>query len=223
MDRTKRTISATVIALVLVVVLIFGLVIGRQVFESGGSQVVPAPELSELNTFVYDQGRVLADFRLVSEAGQPVTREDLKGRWTFAFVGYTFCPDVCPATLSLLRRADNLIPAELPQPDYLLISADPERDTPERLTEYLTFFGDDFHGVTGDIDMLRELAKSLNAVFIHREDNGTKLVDHSAHLALINPQGEMTAILQPPHTPQGLADAYRKIYEWTRQNHPRAG
>lgn len=215
------TIRSTVIILLLVVVLIFGLVVGRQVFQSGTTaKATPAPELNELNTFVYDEGRTLAEFQLVDETGQPRTREDLKGRWTFAFIGYTFCPDVCPATLSTLRRADALLPAELPQPDYLLVSADPQRDTPERLAEYLQFFGEDFHGLTGDIEGLRELAKSLNAVFVHREDKGTVFVDHSAHLALINPQGQMTAVIQPPHTPEALAEAYQRIYLWARANLP---
>ncbi len=218
------TIRSTVFILLLVVVLIFGLVIGRQVFPPGDTgTAVPAPELSELNTFVYDQGRVLAEFQLLDEAGQPRTRDDLSGRWTFAFIGYTFCPDVCPATLSILRRADALLPPELPQPDYLLISADPERDTPQRLAEYLHFFGEDFHGLTGDVEMLRQLAKSLNAVFVQRDVNGTRLVDHSAHLALINPEGEMTAVIQPPHTPEGLAEAFQRIYRWTRANRPGAG
>ncbi|MDV2079582.1 SCO family protein [Marinobacter xestospongiae] len=220
MDRTVRN---TVIILVMVVVLVFGLVVGRQVFQAETANTAPAPELSELNTFVYEQGRTLPSFQLLNEAGETVSQEALKGRWTFAFVGYTFCPDVCPATLSTLRQADGLMPDTLPQPDYLLISADPERDTPARLTEYLNFFGDDFHGLTGDLSVLRDLAKSLNAVFVHREDKGVQLVDHSAHIALINPEGEMTAVIQPPHTPKDLAEAYQKIYEWTRRNHPRAG
>lgn len=220
MDRSVRT---TVVILSLVVVLVFGLVVGRQVFLSGNQEPVPVPELSEFNAFVYEQARPVASYQLVDELGQPASQDDLKGHWTFAFVGYTFCPDVCPATLSNLRRADSLLAADLPRPNYLLISADPERDTPERLREYLTFFGDGFHGLTGDIDTLRALAKSLNAVFIHREDNGLQLVDHSAHLALINPDGELTAVIQPPHDPQALAEAYRRIYLWTRQNRSNAG
>lgn len=223
MDRSARNVRKTVIVLVLVVGLVFGLVVGRQLLLSDRQEPLPAPELSEFNTFVYEHGRPVADFQLVDEQGQAATQEDLKGHWTFAFVGYTFCPDVCPATLSNLRQADNLMPAELPQPNYLLISADPERDSPARLKEYLAFFGDGFHGLTGDMDTLRELAKSLNAVFIHREENGMQLVDHSAHLALINPDGELTAVIQPPHNPQALVEAYRRIYQWTLQNRSSAG
>lgn len=218
----NRSIRRTLIILLLIVVLIFGLVVGRQVFLVGDTEPEPAPELSNLNTYVYDQGRPLAEFELVNEQGETVTEKSLEGRWTFAFVGYTNCPDICPAAMANMRRADNLMPEDLPQPQYLLISADPEHDTPQKLRDYLGFFGDDFHGLTGDLDTLRELAKSLNAVFVHRDVNGELLVDHSGHLALINPDGDMAAVIQPPHQPEELVEAYQRIYEWAKANHPRS-
>ncbi|EON92094.1 electron transport protein SCO1/SenC [Marinobacter lipolyticus SM19] len=218
----NRSIRLTLIILLLVVILIFGLVVGRQMYLAGDRAPAPAPELAELNTYVYDQGRPLPEFVLLDENGDTVTRDDLKGHWTFAFVGYTSCPDVCPAAMANFRRTDNLIPDDLPQPDYLLVSADPERDTPEQLKRYLGFFGTNFHGLTGDLETLRAIAKSLNAVFVHREVDGELLVDHSGHFALLNPDGEMIAVFQPPHNPEDLAEAFERIYEWARANHARA-
>lgn len=220
MDRSVRR---TLVLLLLVVATIFSLVVFQQM-RAVDQEPEPAPDLSDINTYVYEEPRELADFTLTGEDGEPVSREDLRGRWTFVFVGYTHCPDICPATMSTLRQTNNRIPAELPQPGYLLVSADPQRDTPEQLRDYLGFFGEDFHGVTGDIDVLRELAKSVGAVFVHQDDGeGNALVEHSGHLALINPQGRMTAVIQPPHDPDKLVRAYRDIYEWTRRNHPRSG
>ncbi len=219
----SSTIRRTVVVLVLAVALIFGFVVSRQVMQSAGIEPLPAPDLSKMNTFVYEQGRPVASFELISETGEPVTEADLKGRWTFAFIGYTNCPDICPATMAMLRQADKLMPADLPQPDYLLISADPQHDSPEKLQQYLNFFGPDFHGVTGELDTLRNLAKSLNAVFVQRETEGVTYVDHSGHLALINPAGQMAAVLQPPHTAETVADAFEKIYQWAKVQHPRAG
>ncbi|MFL1456847.1 SCO family protein [Marinobacter sp. GN3S48] len=218
----NRSIRLTLIALLLIVVLIFGLVVARQVFLGGEQEPAPAPELAELNTYVYDQGRPLPEFELLDENGDTVTRDSLKGRWTFAFVGYTNCPDICPAAMANLRRTDSLLADDLPQPEYLLISADPEHDTPEQLKNYVGFFGDNFHGLTGDLDTLRALAKSLNAVFVHRDVDGELLVDHSGHFALLNPEGEMIAVIQPPHDPEDLAEAFERIYEWAKANHPRA-
>ncbi|MFW5825806.1 MAG: SCO family protein [Marinobacter sp.] len=218
-----RRIRRTLVLLLLVVAAIFSLVIVQQM-RAADQEPEPAPDLSDINTYVYDEPRPLADFTLTGEQGNDVSREDLQGRWTFVFVGYTHCPDICPATMSTLRQTDKRLPPELPQPDYLLVSADPERDTPEQLRKYLNFFGENFHGLTGDIDVTRELAKSVGATFVHREDaDGETLVDHSGHLTLINPEGDIVAVIQPPHDPDGLVKAYREIYEWARRNQSRSG
>lgn len=216
------SIRLTLILLLVAVVTVFGLVIGRQVLLVNNQEPEPAPDLGELNAYVYEEPKALSDFELLDEQGEPFTPADLKGRWTFAFVGFTNCPDICPAAMASLRRADSLLPAELPQPDYLLISADPEHDTPEKLRDYVGFYGEHFHGVTGELETLRTLARSLSAVFVHREVDGELLVEHSGHFALLNPDGDMAAILQPPHDPETIAEAFRKIYEWARANHPRA-
>jgi protein SCO1/2 len=218
----NRSLRLTLAVLLLAVFLIFVLVIARQTFLAGPQEPTPAPELSAINTYVYDKPRPLTDFRLQDENGDPFTPEDLKGRWTFAFVGYTNCPDICPAAMANLRKTETLLPTSLPQPEYLLITADPEHDTPKKLHDYVGFFGDNFHAATGELAQLRNLAKSLGATFVQREVEGDLLVSHSGHFALINPDGEMAAVFQPPHSPENLADAFRQIYEWARENHPRA-
>jgi protein SCO1/2 len=212
----------TLTVLLVVIILIFGLVIGRQIFMAESREPSPAPDLSGINVYVHDQARPLADFRLQDENGDPITPAELKGHWTFAFVGYTNCPDICPIAMASLKKTDGLLPATLPQPEYWLITADPEHDTPAKLKEYVGFYGEDFHGATGEMSELRALAKSLGATFVQREVEGDLLVDHSGHFALINPEGEMAAVFQPPHSPENIADAFRKIYEWARANHPRA-
>ena len=218
----NRSVQVTLFALFLLVVLIFGLVVGRQVFLVDGGEPTPAPDLAEMNTYVYDQPRPLAEFTLTNENGETVTRESLRGRWTFAFVGYTNCPDICPAAMANLRRTDKLLSNELPQPDYLLVSADPEHDTPEQLKAYTGFFGENFHGLTGDLGALRALAKSLSAVFVHRQVDGELLVDHSGHFALVNPDGELAALIQPPHKPEQLAEAFERIYLWAKASRENA-
>lgn len=214
----NRSVKITLFVLFLFVILVFGLVVGRQVFTVSNGEPTPAPDLAEMNTYVYAQPRPLAEFTLINENGETVTRESLRGRWTFAFVGYTNCPDICPAAMANLRRTDKLLSKELPQPDYLLVSADPEHDTPEQLKSYTGFFGENFHGLTGDLETLRALATSLSAVFVHRQVDGELLVDHSGHFALVNPDGELAALIQPPHNPEHLAEAFERIYKWAKAN-----
>lgn len=218
----NRSVQVTLFVLFLLVVLIFGLVVGRQVFLVDSGEPVPAPDLADMNTYVYDQPRQLTEFTLTNENGETVTRESLRGRWTFAFVGYTKCPDVCPAAMANLRRMNKLLSSELPQPDYLLVTADPEHDTPEKLKDYTAFFGENFHGLTGDLDTLRALAQSLSAVFVHRDVDGELLVDHSGHFALLNPGGQLAALIQPPHNPEQLAEAFERIYQWAKTNRENA-
>ncbi|MET4026479.1 protein SCO1/2 [Marinobacter sp. MBR-99] len=216
-----RSLRITLFVLFLVVMLVFGLTVGRQVFLKGaGDSPVAAPDLSQYNTYVYAQPRPLTEFTLTNEQGETVTREDLKGRWTFVFVGYTNCPDICPAAMANLRQTDKLLSADVPRPDYLLVTADPEHDTPEQLKAYTSFFGENFHGLTGDLETLRELAKSVSAVFVHREVDGQLLVDHSGHFALLNPEGQLQALIQPPHKPQELAQAYQRITQWAKARNP---
>lgn len=217
-----RSLKITLLVLLMAVMLVFGLTVGRQVFWSDTSAPVPAPNLSQYNAYVYDQPRQLAEFTLTNEQGETVTREDLKGRWTFVFVGYTNCPDICPVAMANLRQTDQLLSAEVPQPDYLLVTADPEHDTPEQLKAYTGFYGENFHGLTGDLDTLRQLAQSLSAVFVHREVDGQLLVDHSGHFALLNPDGQLQALIQPPHNPQELAQAFQRIYQWSLTRQPGA-
>lgn len=217
--NTQQSIRRTVLVLALLAVGILGMVIARQVLlVPEAAEAPPVPELSALNTFVYDEGRPLASFQLTNEQGQSVSNAALQGHWTFAFVGYTYCPDICPTTLATLRQVAQALPADVPAPEFLLISADPDRDTPMRLAEYLDFFGDRFHGLTGDIESLRALARTLNAAFSRRTDeDGNVLVDHSAHVALINPEGEMIAVIQPPLQSGKIAKAYEQIYAWAKR------
>lgn len=220
----NRSIRTTVIILVLIVGLVFAFAITRQAWVDQQAASAPAPDLSELHTYVYDHGRPLADYTLTDENGETATPQDLQGHWTFAFIGYTHCPDVCPTILSALQDTKARLPADIPQPSVLMISADPDRDTPAALNRYLGYFGADFHGLTGDVKTLRALAKSMSGAFSKRAaGDGAAQVDHSAHLVLIDPQGQMIAVLQQPHEPGTLVQAYTRVYQWARQQQARLG
>jgi len=117
------------------------------------------------------------------------------------FLGYTHCPDVCPTTLSLFKQLhtgwEN---TELEKLQYVLLTADPERDTPEHLREYLKFFDEGFIGVTGSVVDIAALAKQLSSLFARvPQENGDYLVDHSTNIMIINPAGEYHGFLRSPH------------------------
>lgn len=111
------------------------------------------------------------------------------------FFGYTWCPDVCPMALSVVRQARQALPEDQQQRVVpVLISVDPERDTIARLREYLGFFGDDFIGATGSQAQLKDIGQRYDVTWrkVGAEDSESGYtVDHSASLYLVNSEGEV--------------------------------
>lgn len=157
----------------------------------------------------YPQARQLVDFNLITHEQQPMTNADLQGHWTLAFVGYTFCPDICPTTLAELGRAFPKIaniPSEHPVQVWFL-SVDPKRDTPQRLKEYVTFFNEEFIASTGEHKELYPLVRSMGMMYSMSDDTSKPnyLVDHSGSVVVINPEGHVIGRFKPQHTPGQIA------------------
>lgn len=155
------------------------------------------------------QPKPLKPFALIDQDGRVLTGEGLTGRWTFAAIGYTTCPDVCPMTMAtfvaLARQTGN---AGGVGPRFLFISVDPGRDTPERLAQYVRHFNPDFQGATGAEPDLQALVRDLGALYARVEDPKSALgytMDHSASIYLIDPQGRLAAIFSAPHDPTMMA------------------
>ena len=160
--------------------------------------------------------KAIADFQLTDQHGKPFTRNNLVGKWSFAFFGYTHCPDVCPTSLSMLAQVmkkleqnDNLDT----KPQVVFVSVDPERDTPELLAQYLPYFNPDFIGVTGDPQQLLLLTRQLGIMYGKAPgDNADDyLVDHSASIILFDPDGNFLALFGMPHDPDLIAQEFVAI------------
>lgn len=154
---------------------------------------------------VFTEPRPLPDFRLLDHRGEPFGRDRLRGQTSLLFFGFTHCPDICPATLNQLTLARRQLAGRVePLPEIVLISVDPERDTPEVLERYVEYFGQGVTGVTGSSEELRTLTASLG---IHFEKapaaDGSAdeyLVNHSAAVLVVDPQARMEAIFGAPHS-----------------------
>ncbi|NGX16837.1 SCO family protein [Wenzhouxiangella sp. XN24] len=137
-------------------------------------------------------------FELVDHTGASFSRDDLEGRWTLLFSGFTHCPDICPATLGILETAQQEFDRSPPF-RTVFVSVDPERDTPERLAEYLAWFNEDWIGVTGERDQLERLLGSLQMAHVRvPTGKGESTFDHATAVALIDAQGRMAAYWRPP-------------------------
>ncbi|MEW5682030.1 MAG: SCO family protein [Pseudomonadota bacterium] len=150
---------------------------------------------------VYPQPRALADFNLTDQHGDTVNRERLYGQWTLAFVGYTYCPDICPLTLAKLAGVQPELAALVKEPlKVWFISVDPNRDTIEQLNNYVSYFEQaNVLGMTAGHDQLFPFVRQLGLMYaLSSTTEENYLVDHSASVVLINPLGQLVAMFKPP-------------------------
>jgi protein SCO1/2 len=149
----------------------------------------------------------LPAFELVDQSGAPIDETVFEGQWDLVFFGFTHCPDVCPTTLQVLAAAKAALDEQgvSPLPRIVLVSVDPERDTPEILEEYVSYFGTGNLGITGSLEGIRTLTTGLGIYFQKQaSDDGNYMVDHSAAVLLVDPQGRFSALFSGPH----VADNY---------------
>lgn len=161
----------------------------------------------------------LPEFSLVDYNGEPFTRDSLQGKWHLVFFGYTYCPDICPTTLTRYTQVNNRLqeaPEVLGSTRVLFVSVDPKRDIPERLKEYVQFFNPEFLGATGDPEEIAQLAKAFALFYqVHEPDaNGNYLIDHSAAVAIVNPNAELVGYFNAVMDPEVIASDFRRLVEF---------
>jgi protein SCO1/2 len=170
----------------------------------------PAPALQAVKLF--EQPRTLPAFSLQQSDGTQLVPGELQGHWTLVFLGFTHCPDVCPTTLAQLAQAQAqwAVLPEATRPRVLFVSVDPERDSPDRIGEYAHAFHKDTLAATADIPALEAFARSLSLVFMKvPAPEGAPAdqysIDHSAALAVLDPQARMAGVITPLQGTQGAA------------------
>lgn len=161
-----------------------------------------APSAIPQRATLLPQAMTLPQFSLRDHHGAAFDNESFKGRWSLVFFGFTNCPDICPVTLQQLAIARKRVLQGGADrfPEIVLISVDPERDTPQVMAEYVANFGPGVTGVTGSLEEIRSLTSSLG-IYFHKSMSGAghQNVEHSAAVMLINKSGEMSALFSAPH------------------------
>lgn len=148
----------------------------------------------QFNGSAYPEQLPAADFELTRTDGQPYRLSDRQGRVVLIFFGYTFCPDVCPATLADAKRLIEGLGDQAEQVDFLFITVDPERDTPEVLGNYVANFHPAIIGLTGSEEALAAMREDY-FVFAEKEvieDSAVGyLMAHTARVFLVDPAGRL--------------------------------
>lgn len=200
MTRTQKT----VFILVALIALVMGLTINKVL--SSKRQGDPTA-LIDAGIILLPQSRSLPDVSMTDQDGKPVAINALKDKWSLVFFGYTFCPDICPTTLAQLRQIKSELPAEVVgKLQIVLVSVDPNRDTPKQLKQYLGYFDQTFIGLTPtSIEELQKVANAMSIPFIPADTSKPNYtVDHSGNLAVIGPDGTQRGFIRAPLNNQKL-------------------
>ena len=153
--------------------------------------------------------RPLTEFVLTDQDGAIFGRDSFRGHWSMLFFGFTNCPDICPVTLQQLsltrRRMADAVPDAI-LPDIVFVSVDPGRDTPDVLAQYVSSFGQNVTGVSGEAAELSKLTGDLGIFFdVNPGDGENYSVAHSAAVIVINDEAEFAAVFSAPYDVDAFA------------------
>ena len=214
--RQSRGIWLTVGALVLFIAVI----VGGFIYRIQQPRVMTEVEMKVNGLYLLETPRNFGEIELVDHHGEAFTRDRFLGVWTLVFFGFTYCPDICPTTMTFLNElVGQLEGTEVEDTRVVMVSVDPARDTVEQLASYVPYFNPDFTGVTGDFLAIHRFATALNTPFrkVPGQDENYQ-VDHSANVVLINPRGDYHGFFKAPLDLAKMKVTYRSArVMWERQ------
>lgn len=155
-----------------------------------------------------------SDFRMTDHSGKPRTMADFHGKAVAVFFGFTHCPDVCPTTLSEMKRVMEKLGPDSARLQVLFVTVDPKRDTPELLAKYVPSFNASFLGLYGDDDATAKIARDFK--IIYRVQPGktpdSYTLDHSAGMLVFDPQGTLRLFIDYGRlTPEQIAADIKRL------------
>jgi len=210
MTKQKRNIRFTVLTLLVFMGVTVGAFVNRMLQPS----LLTDEQLRLNGAYLLPTPRIIDPIELTDQHGQRFTTANLKGQWTFLFFGFTHCPDVCPATMAVLRQFDEFMQQAGADEAYqiVLTTVDPARDTPDVLKPYVGYFNDEFLALTGEFMDLQRFATNLSSTFYKVPGGGENYqIDHSANVILINPFGHYHGFFKPQLDPSKIKTTFRSI------------
>lgn len=141
-------------------------------------------------------------FELIDQKNEVFNNKSLEGGWTVLFFGYTNCPDVCPTTIYKLAEIKNELEEDLSSSSFntVLVTLDPDRDSTDRLKEYIGYFDESMLGVTGTYENIQSFTSSLSVFYqrINKEEGYD--FNHTASIFVFNKDGSLFATMSPANT-----------------------
>ena len=204
-----------------------------QLFGLNPPVIKSLPASSPIEGFFWPDQMQLRQFDLIGHDNQKFDVRRFSNHWSFVFFGYTHCPDICPITMNTLRQVRKKLHQDsypdMDQTAFVFISVDGERDTPDRLRDYIEFFGEGFIAASGTKAQIESLTTQFGVPWTldkHAEgqdhdkhaEGQDYLVSHSGAIFLISPEATLASIYQPPHDADEIADRFMQIQKFLRNN-----
>ena len=178
-------------------------------------------ELKSLGVIVFPEAKETPALALISHQGQPFTKESFHGKWSFAFFGYTHCPDICPITIAQIGQTEKRLETNreldvLANIRPMFVSIDSKRDGYQKVADFLSTASDRFVGVTGDATQIKAFAtftgigyKRMGKMSTNLDDE--YLIEHQGYIAIFNPGGDLFGYIKPPFEIDHLARVFRGL------------
>ena len=180
-------------------------------------RVLSTNELLINGLFLFENPKQISDFSFYSANGEVFNKTNLNDKWTLMYFGFTRCPDECPTTMYQISKLIKILrEKEFPLNDkqWVLVSIDPERDSPEDINKYAKGFDASFIGVSNTRPMLLNLATQLsvnNVMPSGDKMDHSHLDNHVNNIILLNPKGEFAGVFRPPFDISRLSLTYQSI------------
>ena len=199
-------------ALVTIILCLIALGLGIGIYTTRQKK---APLPPNVQGMLWPASKKLLPFSMVDHRGESFNLQKLEGQWSFMFFGYTNCPDICPITMTVFKQIYSKLQEGQQHTDVqmIFVSVDPERDTTERLQDYISYFNKEFVGLGGSIEQIQSLSGQLGITFFNEQATVTEdyLVAHNSSIILIDPHGHMVALLSTPHQAEDIFTRFEKI------------
>ncbi len=213
MQAKETSIKRTVLWLLFLVAMFAGLYSFKVVHEN---QFKFNKEL--FNGTLLDKSRTLKPFKLEGIDGINFDNASLVGNWTMMFFGFTSCGYVCPTTMAELGKMYRLLESQNSQilPRVVMVTLDPDRDSLEKLAQYVHAFDRHFYGASGSHEAISRLTNELGVaytkVMIENSANKTQYdIEHTGAIMLLNPQGRLQAFFTGPHAADKIANDFKLL------------
>tara|TARA_B100000965_G_scaffold404606_2_gene435900 strand:+ start:300 stop:935 length:636 start_codon:yes stop_codon:yes gene_type:complete len=207
------TIKNNILLIVIFMITVLGLFINKLTTP----RVLSNNELLSNGLYLFDTPKKISDFIFYSANESEFSKSDLIGKWTLMYFGFTRCPDECPTTMYQISKLIKVLREKdfpLDDKQWVLVSIDPERDTPEEINKYAKGFDEDFIGISNIRPMLINLATQLSVNNAMPNDDSidhSHLDNHVNNIILLNPEGEFAGIFRPPFDVSRLSLTYQSV------------